>query len=151
MRSLFISFLFLLFFSCNNQNEANDAPASENDVDAARNFINAVLKQDFNKARVFLLNDSVNDQSLDVTERLFRERLTAEDKRAYAEASINIHEVKSINDSVTVVYYSNSYKKEKDSLKVVQENDQWLVDLKYSFPAAGVEAANAQKDTSGGK
>ena len=56
-----------------------------------------------------------------------------EDKRGYREASINIHYIRQLNDSTTVVNYSNSFKKQNDSLKVVRTNHEWLVDLKYSF------------------
>lgn len=150
MRSFIIGFLFLQFFcACKDRGgNADAAPASENDVDAARNFINSVLKQDFDKARTFLVDDSVNYQNLDITERVFKERLTQQDKEGYGAASINIHEVRPVNDSTTVVYYSNSFKKKRDSLKVVQRNGQWLVDLKYSFPALPtVEPANGKNDT----
>jgi hypothetical protein len=51
----------------------------------------------------------------------------------YADASINIHAVKPLNDSVTIVHYSNSYTNVKDSIKAVRINNQWLIDLKYSL------------------
>ena len=56
------------------------------------------------------------------------------DKRGYREASINFYDTRQMNDSVSIISYSNSYKKQKDSLRVVRRNDTWLVDLKYSFP-----------------
>jgi type IV secretory pathway component VirB8 len=59
--------------------------------------------------------------------------MSREDKKGYKEASINIHNVNTLNDSVTVVQYSNSFKKQNDSLKVMRNNNTWLVDLKYSF------------------
>ena len=53
MKSILLcSFLFLLFFcGCtNNKGKDPSSPTSENDVDAARNFINAVLKSNFKEA-----------------------------------------------------------------------------------------------------
>ena len=80
-----------------------------------------------------MLADSVNNQYLDAFERNYKNRMTREDKKGYTEASINIHSVKPVNDSVTVIHYSNSFKKKSDSLKGCKEHNSWLVDLKYSF------------------
>ena len=62
-------------------------------------------------------------------------RMSPADKQGYRDASINIHNVETVNDSTTIVNYSNSYKKEKADLKVVRLNGAWLVDFKHSFPA----------------
>ena len=106
---------------------------SENDVDAARNFIRAALDGDYSKARTFMLQDSSNTQLLDAFENIYQHRMSRDDKRGYREASINMNEVRPFNDSITIVNYSNSYKKKIDSLKIVKLNNQWLVDFKYSF------------------
>ena len=126
--------VMIVFIACKNQ------PAtSENDVDAARNFIHCVLNSDFNQAEKYILYDSANREYLNITERSFRQRLTAEERRLYRESSINIHDIRQVDDSTTIVQYSNSYKKLKDSLKVIRHNGQWLVDLKYSFPSIASE------------
>jgi len=132
---LFCSFLFLQFFcGCANSDEKKEpAPTSENDVDAARNFINSVLKSNFKEAKNFVVQDSLNYEYLDATERSFKDQLTDEDRRQYKEASINIHSINPVNDTVSFISYSNSYKKKNERLKVVKRNDQWLVDLKYTF------------------
>ena len=123
--------LLPLFYACGNN--APETPASENDVDAARNFIQSALNGDYKKARTFVLPDSTNYQYLEVFENNYRTRMNPQDKSGYRSASINIHQVRPLNDSTSIVNYSNSYKKENDSLKVVKSNGQWLVDLKYSF------------------
>src|SRR3982074_3803631 len=130
-----IGFLILhLFFLVCNSGDQNKTPAkSENDIDAARNFIQSALAGDYKKAKSFILNDSLNQQYIDAFERNYNQRMSLEDKMGYREASINIHLVKPLNDSTTIVNYSNSYKNKNDSLKVVRSNGQWLVDLKYSF------------------
>lgn len=129
------SFLFLQFFlCCNNDNRENSGtPGSENDIDAARNFIQAALEGNYRKARTYTLSDSFNQQYVDLFERIYKERMNPEDKRGYREASIHIHSVTPLNDSVTLINFSNSFKNKNDSLKVVRLNGQWLVDLKYSF------------------
>ncbi len=137
MKSLkFTGFLFLLFFcACHNNNSEQKETTSENDVDAARNFIRAALDGQYSKARTFMLHDSLNNQLLDAFENNYETRMTRDDKRGYRESSINMHDVRQMGDTASIVSYSNSYKKQNDSLKVVHVNGQWLVDFKYSFPA----------------
>jgi type IV secretory pathway component VirB8 len=131
MKGLIISFLFLHFFyACSNEVITT---ASESDADAARNFIESALKGDYDKARNYMIQDSVNNQFLDAFERNYKHRMNSDDKAGYKNSSINIHSIRSVNDSNTVVNYSNSYKKQSDSLKIVRISGTWLVDLKYSF------------------
>jgi hypothetical protein len=130
-----ISFLLFILSSCANNDTQPDIGASENDIDAARNFIQSSLKGEYTRARTYMLKDSANQQFFDAYERNFT-RLTGEERRDYREATINIHEVNPVNDSTTVIIFSNSYKKDKDTLKVVKVNSQWLVDFKYLFQHA---------------
>ena len=132
MRRLLTIFLFLQFFcACNNDN--TETPTSENDVDAARNFIQAALDGNYKKARTFILADSLNNQYLDAVERNYQLRMSPADKSGYRNATPRILSVRPISDSVSIINYTNSYKKVNDSLKVVKANGQWMVDLKYSF------------------
>jgi hypothetical protein len=132
-----IIFLFLLFsLAACTSNDRRQVGKAENDIDAARDFIRATMDGNYRKARTFMLADSQNTQYLDVYERNYNERMKPEDKEGYKEASINVHEIKNINDSTSVIYYSNSYfKKDTQQLKVVKLNNQWLVDFKYYFQA----------------
>jgi hypothetical protein len=55
-----------------------------------------------------------------------------------------------VNDSTTVVIFSNSYKNDHDTLKVLKKNNQWLVDFKYLFEHDNdslFKAAAIKKDT----
>lgn len=141
MRSILIfSFLFLqIFCACNNNKESNPVTTSENDVDAARNFIRAALDGHYDKARALVVADSVNNAWIDLFERNYKSRMSLGDKAGYRTSSINIHNIKSVNDSTSIINYSNSFKKKDDSLKVVRQNGAWLVDLKYSFPTQPVK------------
>jgi hypothetical protein len=137
MKSVFsICFLFLPFFWACNNSDKTETPTSENDVDAARNFINAALQGHYEDARTLVVPDSVNNAWIDLFKRSYQEHMGPADKAGYRNASINIHDVQTINDSTTIVKYSNSYKKQNDSLKVVRRNGQWLVDLAYTFSSA---------------
>jgi Domain of unknown function (DUF4878) len=129
-RNRFI-FLFLLFgfYACNNEKQSGK---SENDIDAARNFIRAALDGKFDEARNYLLPDSVNANFMDVAERSYL-KTDDETKRGYRSSSINIHQVNPVNDSTTVVIFSNSFKNDHDTLKVLKQNGQWLVDFTYLY------------------
>ena len=120
----------LLLLACT---EKKTASLSENDLDAARNFIQAALSNDFKKASQYMLDDSVNRNYLEVTARSF-DHLDPMAKEKYRGASIRIHQpVTYLNDSTTLVIYSNSYKNDPDTLRVCRVNNNWLVDLKYLF------------------
>ena len=114
--------------ACKNAEEVK----SENAIDAARNFIQSALNGEFDEASQYMVDDSLNRQDLHLMERLSK-NLTTDEKQKYKEASIRIHETRPVNDSATVIYYSNSYKNKRDSLKVVNQDGQWLVDFKYIF------------------
>ena len=131
-KALSFSLLLLVLVAC-KENDRTAATEPENDVDAARTFIRAALDGDYKKARTFLVNDSLNNEDFNAAERLYNERATPEDKTKYKEASIIIHETKKLDDSTSVVYYSNSYRNQKDSLKLVKDDGKWLVDFKYIF------------------
>lgn len=135
MKKQFLFFLLLLpfFWGCSN-NAENNSGKPENDVDAARMFIRSALNGRWKEARKLIVPDSANIDDLDVAERNYTERMNAVDQRGYRESQITIHDTRKINDSVSVIIYSNTYKKERDSVKAVNVNGDWLVDLKYSFP-----------------
>jgi hypothetical protein len=125
------SFLLFILAACNNNNR-DGSGKSENDVDAARNFIRSALDGNFSQARQYMLQDTANLQYLDVAQRNYQ-RAPEPTIKSYKESSINIHQVTPVNDSITVVVYSNSFKQDHDTLKVLRLNNQWLVDLKYLY------------------
>ena len=134
--------LFLLFFAIACKNNDKESPGkSENSIDAARNFIRAALDGKFNEARSYLLPDSVNVNYMDVAERSYQ-RTDQATKDGYRSSSIHILKVNdTVRDSVTVVIFSNSFKNDPDTLKVIRTNGQWLVDLKYLY-MHGVDTSN---------
>ena len=106
----------------------------ENGLDAASKFIRAALDGDYGKARSFLVNDSTNKQTMDTYENYYNNNTPPEDKKAYKTASIRfLKETHPVNDSVTIVHYSNSHKNVPDSLKVIRVNGKWLIDLSFRF------------------
>jgi hypothetical protein len=133
MKKFLAVILFLPFFYACNDNESvvvSDEP--ENDLDAARTFIKDALDGKFEQARQIMLRDSTNDQTMDVIERN-HEHMPQSDRVGYRNASIQIYNTREINDSTRIITYSNSFKNQKDSLKLIRMNNQWLVDLKFTF------------------
>jgi hypothetical protein len=134
MKKLLASlFALFIFCACNNSNQDVSAKP-ENDLDAARTFINDALDGHFEQARQLMLRDSTNEQTMDVIERNY-ERTSEENKQGYRSASIQIYNTRNIGDSVRIITYSNSYMNKKDSLKLVNLDGQWLIDLKFTFQA----------------
>lgn len=116
-----------IFISCNNQQLPNT------DLDVARTFIKSIQGNNFKAAEPFILMDDANKQYFDLFEKHFKSKSKTELEQ-FENADIIVNEVSNVNDSVTIVLYSNSFKKEeKNKLKVVRINGQWLVDLKYTF------------------
>jgi hypothetical protein len=134
MKKIFYCFSLLLvsLLACNSDDRETNSTTSDSAIDAARNFIQAALVGDFEKAKKFMVNDSLNHEDLNAIQRL-NERLSKDEKQKYQEASIRIHQDRKVNDSTQIIYYSNSFRNKKDSLKVIRYDGEWLVDFKYMF------------------
>lgn len=123
------AFMFLFFTACNQpvKTVKNSDP-----LEAGREFINASLTGDFEYAKKYLLADSTNlmyfDRFVD-----FDNKKPATDKEGYKNSNIIINSTEKISDSVTVINYSNTYKKEPSKIKLIKKNNKWLVDFKYTF------------------
>jgi hypothetical protein len=126
----FISLCFFIFIagSCNLNNYDNAVTA----LDGAREFIDGCLKGDFKKASFYMIDDKENQSDLLKIKRDYNSK-NADEKRAYATASIIINNDETINDSAHIINYSNSYDKIARKVKVINRNGKWLVDFKYTF------------------
>jgi hypothetical protein len=135
MKNVLLPVFLLLqcfFYSCSNDQRKENGPA-ENNIDAARNFIRAALDGKFDEARQYMLPDSVNTQYMDAVQRNYS-KMNKDTANSYRASTIRIFSpVMDINDSTTIVVYSNSFKNDRDTLRVVRKSGQWLVDLKYLF------------------
>lgn len=132
-----IGFLgILLFTACGSGPDRSDTTqTSENEIDAARNFIRLALDGKWDEARGLMVADSLNNTYLDLAQRAYQQRLDLDTRIQYRKASINIRSVNTVGDTASIVHYANSFRKKEDSLKVVKQAGRWLVDLKYSFPS----------------
>lgn len=101
-------------------------------LSSGRGFIEAALKADYVQADKYLLQDSTNHQYLEGLID-FNKNSSKIERENYRDASIIVDSLVQVSDSVNILYYKNSFKKEPSKLKLVNENGTWLVDFKYSF------------------
>lgn len=101
-------------------------------LNSGRGFIESALKADYVKADKYLLQDSTNQQYLEGLID-FNKNSNKEERENYRNANIIVDSLVELSDSVNILYYKNSYKKEPSKLKIVNYNNEWKVDFKYSF------------------
>jgi hypothetical protein len=126
----FYLFLLVFLFACSND-KVNYSKA-ENAFDAGREFIDGTLKGDFKKSAYYMLLDTANQALLNVQEKEFRLK-DKEGRQQLRTASINIQQVEDIDSITSMIHYNNSFDKKNQILKVIKQNNTWLVDFKYSF------------------
>ncbi|GAB2823446.1 hypothetical protein [Ferruginibacter profundus] len=126
---LFSLVLAVTLFACTPA--AKKDPVTDTDV--ATTFIRAVLDNDFTTAEKYLLKDESNQQYFESFKHQYQTKDNAELEK-YKAADIIINEIKPESDSVHLVDYTNTYKKEsKNNLKLVWSGGKWLIDFKYTF------------------
>lgn len=101
-------------------------------LNSGRGFIESALRADYVKADKYLLQDSTNQQYLEGLID-FNKNSNKEERENYRNASIIVDSLIEVSDSINILYYRNSFKKEPSKLKMVKNNNDWLVDFKYSF------------------
>ncbi|HEY4156258.1 MAG TPA: hypothetical protein VGM24_12545, partial [Puia sp.] len=126
LKTLFALASLLLIVACNAGKTFKKA---EDAQDAGRQFIRASLDGDYEKARFYLLNDSVNLLLINKWQRDF-DKLDRNTRQQYREASILPISISAINDSVTSYTFSNSFRKDTTTVHIVRTKGEWLVDLK---------------------
>ena len=128
MKRLALGFLLICLLGCGENYEK-----PENAIDCGRQFIDAIFKGNFKRARQLTLPDEQNLQLLnDRLAKDFRSRSSL-DRDQLRNASIVINEIENASDTVTIINFLNSYDNKPAVLKVVNRNGEWLTDLKYTF------------------
>ena len=118
----------LAISSCNTEKKSPNT-----DIEVAREFIKNILESNFKDAETFVLNEETNQQFFELFKKEFESKSKSE-LESFKNADIIINEISPISDSVSIINYSNSFKKDKtNKLKMVRINGQWMVDLKYTF------------------
>ncbi len=125
--SLQILSLCIVIFSCNNRDAKRPTTATETGTE----FIRATLDGNFKAAETLLLDDAQN-KSMFESYKNYYERRSSQEKQAYKKASYNINTLTDVNDTTTIINYSNSYMKQPMNIKVVRRNNEWGIDFKYT-------------------
>jgi hypothetical protein len=125
IRKLIIPFLLLLA-ACGNSHSFKKA---EDAQDAGREFIRASLDGNYEKASFYLFADSTNQLLLNKWRKDY-DQLDHEEQKKYRDADILPINIQTVNDSTTSYTYTNTYKKDTTTIKVVRIKGDWLVDLK---------------------
>ncbi len=127
MKYLCFALLLGLFAACDQAGEKKNLNA----MDTGRLFIRASLDGDFKTAEPLILKDSVNVQQFDRF-KTFYKNTAEEDKNKYKSASYEINKFLELNDSVTIINYSNSFMHKPMEVKLVRVAGSWQVDFKYT-------------------
>lgn len=121
--------IMLFLLSCNS----NEKKSPQTDTEIATTFIRDVLNNNLSDAETFLLQDETNGQYFESFKQQYSKKDKAELEK-FKSADIIINEISNVSDTITIVNYSNSYKKDvKNKIKLVRINGKWLIDLKYTF------------------
>jgi hypothetical protein len=131
IRCIQLAIIVVFAAGCTSTENKNITEGSS-DIDVGRKFVRAALDGKFDQAQRFLLSDTLNLNYLEVAGRSY-DKLSNADKENYKGASILIHESKSLNDSTSLLIFSNSFKNDQDTLRVVRKDNQWKVDLSYLY------------------
>ena len=101
---------------------------AENGLDAGREFIDACLKGDFERAAFYMVESNENKALLNQIETIYREK-DKEGRQELRTASINIREVSEPNDSTVILFHSNSLDTTGKKTIIIKQNNRWLVNL----------------------
>jgi len=126
LKILFACCILFLLLACNAGKTFDKA---EDAQDAGRQFIRASLDGDYEKARFYLLSDSVNLLLISKWQQGF-DQMDRDTRQNYREASILPISIRAINDSVTTYTFSNTFRRDTTTVHIVRRNGEWLVDLK---------------------
>jgi hypothetical protein len=121
--------LFFLAFSCKQPEGFHEA---EDPIDAGREFLRAVLDGNFEKATLYV-SDNPEDKELFERYKLYMKNQPQKEKLNLKSASIIINNIQNLNDSITLINYSNSHTMKPTDLKVVLSEKKWRIDFSYTF------------------
>jgi hypothetical protein len=129
MKKIIVLFaIAAVVISCKTEDTYTKATDAQ---EAAREFIRASLDGNYDKASFYLYKDSAgaNEMLLNKWKSDYS-KWSQEDKVGHKEANILVITTQAINDSALNYIFSNSYKKDTTTIKIVREKGEWLVDLK---------------------
>ena len=128
MKKIILFFAVLVIVSCKSEESYTKATDAQ---EAAREFISASLAGNYDKANFYIYKDSakVNEMLLNRWRDMYS-KWSQEDKVGHKEANIIVITTVPINDSTLDYVYTNSYKSDTTTIRILRYKGEWLVDLK---------------------
>ncbi|HTL09916.1 MAG TPA: hypothetical protein VL307_16695 [Chitinophagaceae bacterium] len=128
MKLLTALLALVIFASCGGDSTFTRATDAQ---EAAREFIRASLDGNYDKASFYLYKDSagVNEMLLHKWKSDYGQ-WSQEDKVGHKNANIIVITTEQTSDSSLNYVFSNSYKKDTTTIRIVKAKGDWLVDLK---------------------
>lgn len=124
----FLGILVLVqLFSCGGTENVRPSSAQE----TGQKFISSSLKGDFKKAEELLLNNSEN-KTLFQTYRRFYDRMSEQQRKGYQTASFEIESWQDLNDSTSIIRYTNDFMHQPTELRLVRKDGEWWVDFRFT-------------------
>jgi hypothetical protein len=128
MKQLIILFTILTLASCK---PADGYKKAEDAQEAATEFIRATLDGNYDKAMFYVYKDSAQTNTMLLNRwKEGYDKLPAEEKVSFKEANIIVINTEKANDSTTSFTYSNSFKQQKTTLKIIRVKGEWAIDFK---------------------
>jgi hypothetical protein len=104
----------------------------EDALDAAREFVRAVLDGDYEKAEMYVLPEE-DDIRLFNRYKEYMKKQPENERLGLKSSSILVNKVETLNDSVSIIHYSNSFSKKPADIRVIKKDGEWWVDFSYTF------------------
>ncbi|MBS1729962.1 MAG: hypothetical protein JSS67_04200 [Bacteroidetes bacterium] len=125
---ILITFTFF-FFSCEN---SPTFPHAENALDAGREFIDGCLKGEFRQAAFYMQNDTADQAALEALKKKYYTYSEAE-RTQLGQASIIILQDSTVNDTLHIIQFRNSYDTTNKMIFVALNQDAWQVSQPAGF------------------
>ncbi|MEO7209535.1 MAG: hypothetical protein ABIY35_01210 [Chitinophagaceae bacterium] len=105
---------------------------AENALDAGREFIDGCLHGDFRQASFYMKNDDADKAALDVLKKKYYTFSEAE-RTQLGQASIIILQDSTVNDTLHLIQFRNSYDTTQKIILVYLNQDAWQVSQPAGF------------------
>lgn len=128
-RSVIIALMFSVFGACS---EPEGFKKPEDGLDAASSFVRATLDGDYARAERYVVRDE-EDLRLFERYKVHMKQVPEKERLGLKSANMIIDSVRTPSDSVTVVYYSNTFHRKPTRLRAVRVSGDWWIDFSDTF------------------
>lgn len=118
--------LVIVAFACNTSKKYLPA---EDALDAAREYKEACLKGDFEKAKFYAVPNEKSKATIEQLEKIYNKTVDSKARKESKEASIIIKANNTISKDTFQIITTNTFDKKMDTLTVVYQNSLWQVNL----------------------